>query len=161
MPRLIWILAAILLISSLSWVEAKERWELIMDDNQIKHFFDVDSIKILEDRASSSIYLDVWIKVTYSGTGKDIYRESLRKAQIPTTGYDRFSYSVNHVLFDEGKICLLGVYDYTDEGLILRCFDAPIKHWMDIIPGSTIEMWYKHVIAFTTANMKSIYKKNV
>lgn len=161
MRRLIWILAAVLLISFLSRIEAKERWELIIDDNQIKHFFDADSIKIWEDKASSSIYLDAWIKVIYSGIGRDTYRETLRKAQIPTAGYEKFSYSINHVLFDEGKICLLGVYDYTEEGLILRHFDAPGKYWMGIIPGSTVEVWYKHIIAFTTANIKSICKKNV
>ncbi len=160
MPKLICFLIFVLLISPITGIEAKERWELIKDDNLVKHYFDVDSIKILEDNASNSIYLDVWIKVTYKGAGKETYRESLRKAQISTVGYENFSYVINHVLFDEGRICLLGVYDYTYDGLILRCFDAPVRHWMDIIPGSTIEVWYKHIVAFTTANIKAICKKN-
>lgn len=161
MPKIILLLLTVLLISSVAQAKTEYRWELIMGDNLTKHFFDVDSIKILSDNGSNRIYLDVWIKVTYSGAGKNTYRESLQKAKIPTTGYEKFSYAINHVLFEEGKICLLGVYDYTNDGLILRCFDAPVRRWMDIIPSSTIEVWYEHVIAFAIANMKTIVKNNV
>lgn len=160
MPKIIWLLVLVLLFGSIGLVEAGDRWELIMDDNLTKHFFDGESVKVLNDNGSNRIYLDVWIKVTYNGTGKDTYLESLRKAKISTTGYEKFSYAINHVLFSEEKICLLGVYDYTNNGLILRCFDAPVRLWMDIIPGSTIEVWYEHVIAFAIANMKSIVENN-
>lgn len=161
MPKLIWFIIAVLSICSWNGLEAKDRWELIKEDDFIKHYFDIDSVKILEDETSNHIFLDTWIKVTYQGTGKDYYRESLRKAGISILGYENFSYAINHVLFDEGKICLLGVYDYTNNGLILRSFDAPVRYWMDIIPGSTIEVWYNHVIAFATANVRSIAKQNV
>lgn len=161
MPKIILLLLTVLLISSVAQAKTEYRWELIMDDNLTKHFFDVESIKILSDNGSNRIYLDVWIKVTYSGAGKNTYREILQKAKIPTTGYEKFSYAIYHVLFEEGKICLLGVYDYTNDGLILRCFDAPVRRWMDIIPSSTIEVWYEHVIAFAIANMKTIDKNNV
>jgi hypothetical protein len=161
MSKLTWFL--ILAISICSWtgLEAKDRWELIQDDDFIKHYLDVDSFKIFEDNTSNQILLDAWIKVTYRGTGKDRYRESLRKAGISILGYENFSYAINHVLFDDGKICLLGVYDYNNDGLVLRSFDAPVRYWMDIIPGSTIEVWYDQVIAFATANIKSITKQNV
>lgn len=155
MPRIIWILVLILIIGPIAGVKAEDRWELIIDNNHIKHFFDIDKIKILNDNGSNRIYLDVWIKVTYSGAGKDTYRESLRKAQISSVGYENFSYAINHVLFEEDKICLLGVYDYTNDGVILRSFDAPVKRWMDIIPGSTMEVWYEHAIAFAMANLKT------
>ncbi len=160
MTKIIWFLVSILLIGSLGQIEAGDRWELIMGDNLTKHFFDGERVKLINDDGSNRVYLDVWIKVTYSGTGKDTYRESLKKAQISTAGYEKFSYAINHVLFEEGKICLLGVYDYTDDGLILRCFDAPVKRWIDIIPGSTMEVWYEHVIAFAIANMNTIVEKN-
>lgn len=158
MPKLIW--ALIIAISICSWngLEAKDRWELIKDDDLTKHYFDVNSVKILEGNALNHILLDAWIKVTYQGSGKERYRESLQKAGISILGYENFSYAINHVLFDEDKICLLGVYDYTNDGLILRSFDAPVKYWMDIIPGSTIEVWYDHVIAFATANVSLIAK---
>lgn len=161
MTKLIWFIVAALLICSWNWLEAKDRWELIKDDDLIKHYFDADSVKILDDKSSNHIFLDAWIKVTYQGIGKERYRESLRKAGISILGYENFSYAINHVLFYEDKICLLGVYDYTNDGLILRSFDAPVKYWMDIIPGSTIEVWYDHVIAYAIANVRSIAKQKV
>ncbi|MGE5604290.1 MAG: hypothetical protein ACM3YE_01200 [Bacteroidota bacterium] len=159
MPKLLWLLLTVLFIFSVVEVNAEERWRLILDGEQIKHFFDVDSIKVVSDNDNNRIYLDVWIKVAYNGTEKNTYRESLRKAQIPTQGYENFGYAINHVLFEDGRVCLLGVYDYTNTGVILRSFDSPLRHWLDIVPGSTIEVWYQQVMAFATANMRTIIER--
>jgi hypothetical protein len=159
MPKVIWLLIAVLFTLSVVQAGAEESWKLILDDNLIKHFFDTDSIKVLRDQDTNRIHLDVWIKVTYDGIGKETYRKSLQKAKIPTDGYENFSYTINHLLFEDGKVCLLGVYDYTHAGMILRSFDSPVKCWLDIVPDSTIEVWYQQVMAFATANMRRIINR--
>lgn len=159
MSRIIWLLLAVFFIVSIGCVKAEGRWKVIIDDELAKHLFDVDSIKIVNDNDTNRIYLDVWIKVAYNGAGKDIYRASLEKARIPTAGYENFNYAINHVLFEDGRVCLLGVYDYTDNGVILRSFDSPVRHWLDIVPGSTIEVWYQQVMAYATANLRGIIER--
>ena len=159
MPKNFCLFLVFLFIFSIIQVNALDRWMLIFDSGQAKHYFDVDSIKVLSDNDHDRIYLDVWIKVSYNGTGKDAYRESLRKAKIPTQGYEDFSYAINHLLFEDGRVCLLGVYDYTNTGVILRSFDAPVQHWLDIVPGSTIDVWYQQVMAYATANMRMIIER--
>lgn len=161
MSKLSWFLIVFMSLSFWTGIEAKDRWEFIKDDDLSKHYFDVDSVKVFKDDTSNQILLDAWIKVTYRGIGKDRYRESLQKAGISILGYENFSYAINHVLFDDGKICLLGVYDYDQEGSVLRSFDAPLRYWMDIIPGSTMEVWYDHLIVFATTNLNSIAKQSV
>ena len=159
MPKIIWLLVAVLFALSVIGVKAEERWKLILNYDLTKHFFDADSIKVVNDNDYDRIYLDVWIKVAYNGTGKGAYRESLRKAKIPTDGYENFSYAINHLLFGDGRICLLGVYDYNDTGVILRSFDSPVRHWLDIVPGSTIDLWFQQVMTFATANMRTIIER--
>lgn len=159
MPKIVWWLLAVLFTVSFGCINAEGRWKLIIDDELIKHFFDADSIKIVNDNVTKQIYLDVWIKVIYDGAGKDIYRDSLQKARIPTGGYENFSYAINHVLFEDGRVCLLGVYDYSDTGEILRSFDSPVRHWLDVVPGSTIEVWYQQVMAYATVNMRGIIER--
>ncbi len=160
MPKIVWLLVAVLFALSTIGAGAESRWKLILDDDLIKHFFDTDSIKVVCDDNTDCIYLNVWIKVTYQEAGKDTYLRSLRKAKIPTDGYENFSYTINHILFGDGKICLIGVYDYTDTGVNLRSFDSPIGHWLDIVPSSIIEVWYQQVMAFATANMGKIIERS-
>jgi hypothetical protein len=159
MPKIIRLLLVVFIIVSIGCVKAEGRWKVIIDNELVKHSFDVDSIKIVNDNDTHRIYLDVWIKVAYNGAGKDIYRASLKKARIPTAGYENFGYAINHVLFEDGRVCLLGVYDYTDNGVILRSFDSPVRHWLDVVPGSTIDVWYQQVMAYATANLRGIIER--
>ena len=144
---MVFIIAMAIILSAMP-VTAGDRWELILTDQLAEYYFDPETVKITTDHASNQIYLEVRVKVLYNEAGRETYLRSLSRAEIPTGGYQKFSYAINHLLFKDEQVCLLGVYDYTDTGAVLRSYDAPFKHWMDIIPGSTLEAWYNGIIAY-------------
>ncbi|NLY74699.1 MAG: hypothetical protein GX075_05290 [Firmicutes bacterium] len=153
MKKIMVFMIAAAIVFSLTPVTAGDRWELILTDQLAEYYFDPETVKIMTDHASNQIYLEVRVKALYNETGRETYRQSLARAEIPTPGYQKFSYTINHLLFKDEEVCLLGVYDYSDAGAVLRSYDAPFRRWMDIIPGSTIEAWYDGIIAYMISNI--------
>ncbi|MBP2628937.1 MAG: hypothetical protein H6Q68_3648 [Firmicutes bacterium] len=143
---------------------SNDRFVYLGTSNSVgQYYFDTESLKFGRgaDGKIDPYMIDVWIKVVYSDSGKQMFLNNLIKYKSSTKEYEDIHHNLGHYLIDvrNRKHQLLGYSFYSSEGHIATWpMNDPV--WLDMVPASTMETNAGLIGNWILKNMDTIYRRS-